>query len=210
MYIPKEFRHENKEEQLAFIAAHPFGLLLCNGSIVPETTHLPFTSEQFGDTILLHSHLSIANPQARLLKNGERVKVVFAGPHAYISPELYDKAQNVPTWNYAAVHITGTCRVLTETEAATKLLEKTIENFEPAWQEKFKALDQTYFTSLLKGILAFTIEAETIEAKLKISQNKTHNEQHRITESLLHSADPAAKELGETMQKYYSKRSSES
>jgi transcriptional regulator len=209
MYIPKEFRHENSEEQLAFIAAHPFGLLLCNGTSVPEATHLPFTLEQTGGKIRLHAHLSAGNPQAQLLKNGERVKIVFAGPHAYVSPELYDKAQNVPTWNYAAVHITGTCTVLPETAAATKLLEKTIENFESSWQEKFRALDQHYFSALLKGILAFTIEAETIESKLKISQNKTHNEQQRITESLLNSADPAAKELGETMRIYYSKRNSE-
>jgi transcriptional regulator len=203
MYIPPHFSHHNRSQQLQFIQAHPFGLLLCNDESVPAATHLPFTLEEAGEKLLLHSHLSAANPQAALLKGGGRVKVVFGGPHAYISPEHYDHARNVPTWNYVSVHASGACTVLTDAEASTLLLERTIAFFEPAWQEKFRHLDPAYFSGLLKGIVAFTVEVDLLEAKFKLSQNKTGSEKQRIIAHLLQSEDPAARELGETMQTYY-------
>lgn len=204
MYIPHHFSHHNRKEQLQFITAHPFGLLLCNDADTPAATHLPFTVEEKGDQLLLHSHLSAGNPQAVLLKAGSRVKVVFGGPHAYISPELYDHARNVPTWNYVSVHASGLCNVLDDAQASALLLERTVEYFEPAWQEKFRNLDPAYFSGLLKGIVAFTVEVDLLEAKFKLSQNKTHSEKQRIIEHLLQADDAAARELGETMKSYYS------
>lgn len=203
MYVPHHFKHNDLEEQLAFIAAHPFGLLLTNGKETPEATHLPFIVEHSAEKLLLHTHLSVANPHAKLLHDDAMVKLVFTGPHAYISPEHYEHNRNVPTWNYVAVHVIGKCKLLNQKEAASLLLEKTIAYFEPTWQEKFKALDQHYFDELLKGIIAFSIEPITFESAYKLSQNKTQNEQHRIYESLIHSTDPAARELGELMKNYY-------
>ncbi|MCA6364938.1 MAG: FMN-binding negative transcriptional regulator [Bacteroidetes bacterium] len=207
MYIPPHFSHHNRSEQLQFIQSHPFGLLLCNDEDTPAATHLPFTLEESGEKLLLHSHLSAANPQALLLKSGIHVKVVFGGPHAYISPELYDHARNVPTWNYVSVHASGICRVLNDVEASSLLLERTIAFFEPGWQEKFRNLDPAYFSGLLKGIVAFTVEVDQLEAKYKLSQNKTSSEKERIIAHLLQSEDPAARELGETMNTYYTNSS---
>jgi transcriptional regulator len=190
MYVPAHFRNENEAELIGFMQHYSFGMLLCNGPELPMATHLPFTTEQ-QDRIVITSHFAAANPQAKHLRTGDKVTVVFSGPHAYISPSHYDAKENVPTWNYVAVHAHGTYHVATEAEKEN-VLRKMISAYEPAYEKQYDQLPEKYLNGLKNGIVAFTVHVEKLEGKYKLSQNKKENERQRITEHLSKENDELA------------------
>ena len=184
MYIPAHFSNQNEEELFSFMQAHPFAMICSNGNPVPLLTHLPFVAEINDGKVLLTSHFSAANPQAKLLAENDEVLVVFSGPNAYISPSLYEKTENVPTWNYIAVHCSGKYRPDHSEEAKEKVLLQMISRFEPEYRAQWEKLNPDYTKGLMNGIVAFSVEVSKLEGKFKLSQNKTPAEQKRIAESL--------------------------
>ena len=184
MYIPPHYRNQNQDELLAFIRSHPFAIVVSNGETVPMATHLPFVAEEKDGKIFLTSHFSAANPQANALKNGSGLLVIFSGPNAYISPSLYEKKENVPTWNYIAVHCSGKVIFDQSEETKKKALESMIGFFEPEYQQQWESLRPGYINGLMKGIVAFSVEVTNLEGKFKLSQNKTAAEQKNIADSL--------------------------
>src|SRR5688572_30600692 len=98
MYVPPPFRADDPALVHELIDANPFATLVTSPLFA---SHLPFLRD--GDTLL--THVARANPHARGAAEG---LVVFTGPHAYVSPRWYGRPEeHVPTWNYAAVHVTG-------------------------------------------------------------------------------------------------------
>jgi transcriptional regulator len=199
MYIPSYFRNTDSEELIAFIKAHSFALLVMNGEEIPLATHLPMVADVENGILKIWSHLAAINPHANALVDGATVLVVFSGPHAYISPSNYEKQQNVPTWNYVAVHASGKVKPLRSDTDARRVLELMIATYEPAYQEQWKTLDPKYIDGMLRGILAFEIEVLQLEGKYKLSQNKTHTERENIVTSLSQSTDDQAAALAKLM-----------
>lgn len=180
MYIPSYYRNTGHETLLAFAAAHPFAVICSNGAEIPLATHLPFTIRRQEEKIMLVSHFARANPHATVLRDNDKALVIFSGPEAYISPVYYEKKENVPTWNYIAVHITGTIRLLHAEADKEKILLETILNFDPGYKKQWDELPREYISGMIKGIVAFEIEATNLEGKFKLSQNKTAAEQEKI------------------------------
>ncbi|WP_052597685.1 FMN-binding negative transcriptional regulator [Aureispira sp. CCB-QB1] len=198
MYIPPKFKLTDESQIRAYICQYPFATLITAVDNYPIATHLPFILEQEGSEWYLLSHMAKANPQWRQLKNTSTL-VVFQEPHAYISPTYYEKEENVPTWNYIAVHVYGTVEMLLEPEQAIEVLEKSITTFEKGFQKQWEHLDNGYKKRLLNGMVAFRIKIETLEGKEKLSQNKTEKERQAIAEGLLTISDSSARQLGEIM-----------
>ena len=198
MYIPKHFEQKDKEKSIAFMRAYNFALLVSVKEDLPIATHLPFVIEEKDNIIILTSHLSKANEQWKTFADKE-VLIVFAEPHAYISPTLYETKQNVPTWNYIAVHAYGKIKILNSNEEKLKVLHKQMQTFEADYIEQFKNLDNKYIDGLLKGIVAFEIIVTDLQSKEKLSQNKTANERNNIKQHLLDSDDNVKKKVGEQM-----------
>src|SRR4051812_31010638 len=115
MYIPKINLMTNPQEAISFMQRYSFATLVTVNNGVPSATHLPFVVEQRDDKIVLVSHLAAANPQVQELLQGKPL-VIFAEPHAYISPTHYEHEKNVPTWNYIAVHAYGTATLIESPE----------------------------------------------------------------------------------------------
>ena len=86
--------------------AYNFAIVVSVKEDIPIATHLPFVIEERENEIVLISHMSKANEQWKTISDKD-VLVIFSEPHAYISPSLYEQQQNVPTWNYVAVHAYG-------------------------------------------------------------------------------------------------------
>ncbi|BDS13406.1 FMN-binding negative transcriptional regulator [Aureispira anguillae] len=198
MYIPSKFKLEDEAQIRAYIRQYPFATLITSSNNHPIATHLPFILEQEGDQWYLLGHMAKANPQWQLLEETQPL-VIFQEPHAYISPSFYEKEENVPTWNYIAVHVYGQAELLPTNNQAIAVLEKTIEVFEKDFQVQWKKLDDAYKKRLLKGMVAFRIEIKTLEGKEKLSQNKTEQERQTISDGLLQSNDSSAQQLGEIM-----------
>jgi transcriptional regulator len=199
MYIPKQNLMTNAEEAVAFMQKYSFATLITNINGVPFATHLPFIVYQDeAGKIQLLAHVAKANPHAANLEHQISL-VIFNEPHAYISPSLYDKELNVPTWNYIAVHAYGKAQLITDAEEETEVLENMIQQYEKAYLQQWNTLPADYKTRLLNGIVSFKVEVTDLQGKKKLSQNKTLQEQERIITALQKHQDTVASQTGDYM-----------
>lgn len=201
MYIPSYYRETDFSKLLAFMQHHPFALLCSSGTGGLMGTHLPLIVEERNQQVVITSHMARPNPQWKEMEAGTEIMVVFQGPHAYVSPAHYELKQNVPTWNYIAVHAYGKARILPTEAENIEVLEKAIATFEPGYYEQWKTLAPEYIQAMIKGIVSFEIVVERLEGKFKLSQNKREKEQENIIHSFERGGDPLAKAIADEMKK---------
>lgn len=200
MYTPAAFAEADLPKLHDFIEGHSFGVLVSQAQQF-TASHLPFLLDrQHGPQGRLIGHMADANPQWRQA-NGNPALVVFSGPHAYISPSWYEEENVVPTWNYIAVHIYGTFRVIEDQGVLTQIIQNTVERYEQAlprpWTYRGSA---EFFDRLMGMIVGFEIDIDRIEGKWKLSQNHSPQRRERVIQGLLTSADPGAHALARLMQ----------
>jgi len=204
MYTPAHFRMDDPGQIREFVQAHPFGLLLTNGSDVPEVTHLPLllrTDDSGNDRIL--GHLAKANPHAKALIDGQAALVVFSGTHGYISPRWYVAEGNVPTWNYRSVHATGTLRRIEGENELMKLVDALTAEHEAVAASPWLAdWSNPKIRGLLRAIVGFELEVEQWEGKAKLGQNRSAEDQASLRKNLVESGDSAHQELAELMSEF--------
>ncbi|MBS1535490.1 MAG: FMN-binding negative transcriptional regulator [Bacteroidetes bacterium] len=204
MYIPELNQMNDRAEVLEFMRRFSFAILITSTDDKPIATHLPFLVEERGEKMVLISHLALENPQWKTFEN-QQCLVIFSEPHAYISPSLYDKELNVPTWNYLAVHTYGKAKIIEDDNQIRNILNQTVEHYEQAYVAQWNRLPEDYKNRLSRGIVAFEIDVSEWQAKKKISQNKTTHEQERIADSLSKSPHTHEQLIGEYMQKNQTK-----
>jgi transcriptional regulator len=200
MYIPAINKLADPEQAISFMQRYSFATMVTVKNGIPNATHLPFLVKQIEDKIILCSHLAKANPQVDEIIDGITL-VIFTEPHAYISPKHYEKETGVPTWNYIAVHAYGKCVILRSEEQKAALLEETIKTFEVDYLKQWNGLPDSFKHSMMKGIVAFEMVVDDLQAKSKLSQNKTEKERNNIIEELSQSENSAEKETAEYMSK---------
>ena len=199
MYIPEHFLVEDQATALAFMRANPFAILVSISDFGPFATHVPVIVRQVGDKIILRGHVAKANPHWRYLSERRHCLTIFHGPHAYISPSNYEARENVPTWNYGAVHAYGEARTFSEVPDLLNMLDDLIPTFESAYAEQWSSLSEAYRRRMLNHIVGFEIEVNKTEAKFKLSQNRTRQEQQNVIDSLSRSSDTAISGIAELM-----------
>ena len=119
MYPPPHHQVHDKEKMIAVIKQYPLGMLVTVVDHKPLITHIPFI---YSETRRLVAHIDKNNPQIKTLQNGNQVTVVFKGPDCYISPSVYSSENQLPTWNYIIVHITGTIHLINDVETAKETM----------------------------------------------------------------------------------------
>jgi transcriptional regulator len=191
VYIPEYFRNEDRATALAFMRANPFVILVSNTDEGPFATHVPVVIRESPDHLMIRGHVAKANPHWRYLQNNPTCLMIFHGPHAYISPSNYDTREVVPTWNYGAVHIYGNATTYAEPDQLLSMLHDLIPTFEAAYQQQWASLSEAYRQRMLSHIVGFEIAVTKLEAKYKLSQNRSRNEQQRIIDSLGSASDTA-------------------
>lgn len=161
-------------------------------------THLPLVILEEEGTVLMRGHFSKVNTHWLHLE-GESVLVVFSEPHAYVSPSLYSNPQNVPTWNYMAVHAYGSIRLVSGDEKR-RFMEEMIQHLEPAYRAQWDGLSEKYVTGMLDGIVAFEMIVTDLQGKWKLSQNKPEKDRKNVSDHLMASEDSVIRKIGEEMQ----------
>jgi len=200
MYIPKLNLMTDHNEIVAFMQQFSFAIIITTKQDLPIATHLPFIVTEENGSIVLYSHFAKANEQWNEIEN-QTVLVIFSEPHAYISPKHYEKELNVPTWNYLSVHAYGQAKLVVEPDEAMNLLNNTISKFDSSYQEQWEKLPETYKTGMMKGIVGFKITVTNLQAKKKLSQNKTSVEQQNIINELKQSSNSNERLIGVFMEK---------
>lgn len=155
--------------------------------------------------MVIHSHMARNNPQWQEFFE-DAVLVVFAGPHAYVSPRWYEEQERVPTWNYAAVHAYGTVRVTSDRAAKHAAQRALVAELDPDWLPRFDALSPDYLENMLGGIVTFDIAVTRLETRWKLSQNRGRREQELIAAELEKSADPTLHALAALTRKHLAER----
>ncbi len=171
MFIPSSFRIDDHDTLLAFIERYGFATLIStdpNG--VPFATHVPLLLDRSSDLLL--GHIARANPQWETFGDRESL-AIFHGPHAYVSPSWYTVAPAVPTWNYAAVHVYGTPRVI-DADRTADVVDRLVSKYEKPRPNPWPGeLPDDYRRRLLAGIVGFEMPLTRIEGKFKLGQNRS-------------------------------------
>lgn len=196
MYVPKQFAVDDAEELHAFLKREPFGILVSSDGGLPVATHVPIVMLAEQPSLVLGLHVAKANPQWRSL-DGQPVLAIFHGPHAMVSASWYAEPQtSVPTWNYAAVHCTGTAHAL-DASGTRDVVERIVAHFEPSW--RMQTADASYIERMLQAIVGIRIDVTAIEGVRKHSQNRTEADRRNVIAALSASARASEREVGEQM-----------
>jgi transcriptional regulator len=180
MYTPKSFAEKRLPVLHEAIRRIAFGTLVTAGEGGIEASHLPFVLvPDEGPLGTLYAHVAKGNDH--ISRHTGEVLSLFAGPHAYISPNGYPgKAthhREVPTWNYIAVHAYGRPETFVEpTRLRDLLVALTHQSEQDAAQARPWQVDDApadYVATMLKGIVGIRIPVDRIEGKWKLGQNRT-------------------------------------
>ncbi|MCO4293175.1 FMN-binding negative transcriptional regulator [Solitalea sp. MAHUQ-68] len=202
MYTPKNYRNDNTEEIYEFIRQNSFGIMVSHVNNRPWATHIPlYLNIDDKGAVTLSGHISKVNPQWKEFNAEEVVLVIFQGAHTYISPSWYDH-ENVPTWNYLAVHVYGTIKLI-EGEELYDSLSKLVDKYEVDSQNpvSLHTMSQEMVRKEMKGIIGFEIEVKEIQTTYKLSQNRNKHNHSLIIDQLEKKSDDNACQIAQEMRK---------
>ncbi|OYU41342.1 MAG: negative transcriptional regulator [Pseudorhodobacter sp. PARRP1] len=196
MHPNPAFRATPMQDNLAFARARGFGVLSVNGAEGPLAAHVPFLISEDGSFAELH--LARSNPIARAFTAGLPALIAVSGPDAYVSPDWYGSDDQVPTWNYIAVHLRGVLSALPEgalrshvdalsAEHEARLLPKV-----PWVSEK---MSEGAMPRMMRMILPFRFQISAVEGTWKLNQNKTPEVRASAAHHLAEQADPGAQAI---------------
>ena len=173
MHPNPAFRETPKKNNIAFARERSFGSLAVNGDDGPLVSHIPFQLSPDGK--YLEAHLVRSNPIVRVL--GEPIDAVISvlGPDGYISPDWYGVDNQVPTWNYVAVHLRGLIQLL-EHDELHGVLERLSTNMEERliskapW--KIDKMTPEIYARMQRQIVPVAMQVSDIQGTWKLAQNK--------------------------------------
>ncbi|WP_297516175.1 FMN-binding negative transcriptional regulator [Flavobacterium sp.] len=201
MYIPENYSLSNPEEMHEFIRTNNFAILVNQTHGQLWATHIPLVLDTKEDgTPYLLGHLSKLNPQHEGFLENDAVLVIFSGPHAYISSSWYDH-ENVPTWNYIAVHVYGKIKIHSYEEALAGL-KKLVDRQEVVSEHPIRMENLSERTlQEARGIVGFEIAITDMQGQKKLSQNRDDKNYQRILNALEKTDDPNTLALMQAMRK---------
>ncbi len=191
MYVPPAFKAD-EERALALIEEFPFATLIAPGDAAPSINHLPLLLRRdAGGKHRLIGHMARKNPQWRLLRPDVRMFAVFHGPHTYVTPTWY-RQDDVPTWNYAVAHVQASVRLIEDFRGLTIILGKLSSHFEKGEKNPWRFYlpdDLKSEEQLTQAIVGFELHDLQIDAKFKLGQNRSQEDQDGVRNGLAERAD---------------------
>ncbi len=179
MYTHPAFRID-RAEALTLLRERAFGLLVVPTGDAPLAVHVPFLiDEREGGAWRVEFHVARANPIHTFIGAGCKALLVCQGPDAYISPDWYGVANQVPTWTYTAVHLKGTARVQSEADNlghGDRLSGFFEERLLPKKPWTSSKMDETKRSAMMKAIVSITLDVETVDGQKKLTQHKGETE----------------------------------
>jgi transcriptional regulator len=200
LYTPKFFAEQREPEIDRLLLEYPFAVLISTTVDQTLISHVPIRSLRDDEGKLhLFFHLARANPQTAHLLDGAKAVAVFQGPHGYISPRWYQSRDAVPTWNYAAVHISGPVHAHDDSEALYDLtqLAAQFESGDDPWTMADLSLDKR--DNLMRALQPFHMLDVTVIAKSKLSQNRPKGDIDGVTQGLKSTGNSGDHALAEWM-----------
>jgi transcriptional regulator len=187
MYVPPVHK-VSPDVATRFVRERAFGMIVAVDGALPVAVHVPFLVEIKSDgEMRLEAHVARVNPFHQVIARAPDVLVTVSGPDAYISPDWYIAKDQVPTWNYIAVHLRGTVRLL-PAEAAAGHSDRLSAAFEarlhpkPPWRAE--KMSQDKHRAMLSAIVAFEVHVSGFDASWKLGQHKTRADRIEVARML--------------------------
>ena len=203
MYIPPYFEQPSVAIMQQLMHDYPFALLVvANDKGQVDLHHLPSALDPCSGRLgTLFLHIASSNPLATRLEPHQLVTVVFTGPHAYISPDWYETAGKVPTWNFMVVHAHGYVDTMNDEDAKTALEYLTAASERKLSKAPWTAegLESSSYANLRKGVVAFSVEIEQLEGKWKVGQNHAMHDRLSAAAGLTRIGGSARTEVAKAM-----------
>ena len=202
VYTPPFNLAEDQEELRALVADVRAGWLVTNGqAAAPSATYLPVIWRD--DTVI--AHFAKANPHWREIGPETPALLIVTGPDAYVSPTWYaakkEHGKVVPTWNYSAVHLTGSARVHHDPEWLRMAVEELTHKHERRRQAPWQVTDapSAYIDGQLGGIVGLELTVSKVEGKAKLSQNRSRADREGVVTGLRQSDRPSEVSVADQM-----------
>ena len=186
LYTPPSFVAHERAAIARLLHDYPFATLITPRGAEPLISHVPLLlvpgCEPHGTLI---GHVARANPHWQHAKNGESI-AIFHGPHAYVTPSWYEHAERmVPTWNYAVVHAHGMLEVVDDPVEKQRVLDLLVTRFESTREAPWQfAMGKQQRDAMIGAIVAFRMRVKRLEAKFKLSQNRSPQDRRRVAAGL--------------------------
>ena len=185
MHPNPAFRRVDAEQSLNLVRARSFGILIAQGAEGPLASHIPFLLSDDGSVV--EFHLVRNSAMARAIADGVTVRLIVEGPEGYISPDWYGVADQVPTWNYVAVHLVGEAR-LTDEDGFRDLLDRLSAHFEARLLPKrpwtSDKMTEGVMERMMRGIVPCAMRVSDLQSTWKLGQNKTEDARAGAAEGL--------------------------
>jgi transcriptional regulator len=202
MYTPPPFKSD-RAASLAFAEARGFGTVCAFNGNKPIASQLPFYLAYADDgTPRALFHVARGNPLVQLADGTSRWLLAANGADAYVSADWYVSADQVPTWLYQSVHLTGTVRALSEDELAAQVdaLSAKFEGWlapkKPWTSAKVPA---ARLEMLKKAIVGFVMTIEEVEGSFKLNQHKSEVDYTAVANALSAQADAGSRQIAGLM-----------
>ena len=183
MHPNPAFRTVSDDVTLAFVRSRAFGVLAVNAEAGPLLSHVPFLLAE--DAASADLHLVRSNPIARM--DGVPAVIAVSGPDGYVSPDWYGVEDQVPTWNYVAVHLRGRLERLGD-GVMRDMLDRQSAGYEARLQPKrpwtADKMSDGALDRLMRQILPFRFHVERIDATWKLNQNKPETARQGAAEAI--------------------------
>ena len=195
-----QFRIE-ESRALAFAAERGFGVIVAADERGPRGSHVPFVIQQRDDRVIVQIHLTARNPLVELADSTRRFLLIVAGDDAYISNDWYASHDNVSTWLYEAVHLSGVAHLREggENRGHGDALLAVSEARLPKQPWELTQMEPTKRETMLASIRVIDLVVDQIEGQLKLNQHKSDEDHVAVAKQLARVAETGSRRLAERM-----------
>jgi transcriptional regulator len=202
MYTPPFFKQDHAAS-LKFAQERGFGTICAWNDARPIASLLPFYLNHTADgTLEVLFHVARHNPLVKLADGATPWLLAVNGPDAYVSPDWYVSPDQVPTWLYQSVHLTGTVRVLSEGELAIQidtLSAKFEERLLPKKPWTSGKMTPARLETMKKAIVGLIMTVEEVEGSFKFSQHKSEADYVAAAGALERRPDTGSQQIADLM-----------
>lgn len=196
MYKFPYYTEEDELKVIAFMKENSFATIIGIGEQYPVASHIPLEVEvQEDGKIFLSGHMMKKTDHHIAFEKNENILVIFNGPHTQVSAGWYTNPAMGSTWDYMVVHAKGKIKFKDElgTYEAVRDITNKYEGSERS--SSFDKIPQEYIDKMVKAIVGFSIEVESLENTFKLSQNRDKESKQNIIEELHKRGDDNSKAI---------------
>jgi transcriptional regulator len=201
MYKFPYYTEQDHEKVIDFMKANAFALITGIGEDYPVATQIPLSIEIKEGKIFLQGHIMRKTDHHLAFEKNNRVLVLFTGPHCYVSANWYTDPSMGSTWNYMTVQAKGKISFTGEEGTYNAVKAVSDQYTGTAGAAAFDNLSKEYIDHMMKAIVGFTIEIESMEHTFKLSQNRDIASQKNIITQLKQRGDYNSLMIAEEMEK---------